>query len=263
MCGLEEPKKAKRKASAMQRIRKRVANRDPMAVVVFEKRLLVAATAGVALAFILWTVSVSTDFWFHVSSPDGEPIYINQTDDYFLRSHSGLWTICKYVISNGSKSADAVKSCHNHRLFPSAEFIQKNTEVDRTILDYTRTEMAFAMITFCLIFMGFSFSVYTFKQPRYMFKRLAGGIHFIAAAAIVVVVEVVVNSVNYEEKYLNDRHPKGAVWSYGFSFVVAWLAFAVLIICGGTFMICSRKRKGDRGTGLNGVDDEPNILGRM
>ncbi|GFQ70521.1 uncharacterized protein TNCT_160511, partial [Trichonephila clavata] len=153
-------------------------------------------------------------------------------------------------------------NCHNHRLFPSEEFLQKNPEVDRTILDYTRTETAFAIITFCLIVMGFCFGLYTFKEPRYMFKRLAGGVHFIGAAAVLVVIEVVVNSVEYEEQYLTDRHPKGAVWSYGYSFVFAWLTFVVLLVIGITFMICSRKKKGDR-SGGGQVDDEPHILGRM
>jgi len=256
-------KRAPRKDSAMQRIRKRVTNRDPMEIVMFEKRLLVAATAGIALSFILWSVSVSTDFWFHVTSPNGEPIYINRTNTYFLRSHSGLWTICKYIFLNGTKTGEPLRTCHNHKLFPTAEFIQKNPEVDRTILDYTRTESAFAIITFCLLIMGFSFSIYTFKQPRYMFKRLAGGVHFISAAAILVVIEVVVNSVQYEEQFLTDRHPKGAIWSYGYSFIIAWLTFAVLLVCGATFMVCSRKRKGDRSGGLQGSDDEPHILGRM
>ncbi|GFY74506.1 uncharacterized protein TNIN_309901 [Trichonephila inaurata madagascariensis] len=153
-------------------------------------------------------------------------------------------------------------NCHNHRLFPTEEFLQKNPEVDRTILDYTRTETAFAIITFCLIVMGFGFGLYTFKEPRYMFKRLAGGVHFIGAAAVLVVIEVVVNSVEYEEQYLTDRHPKGAVWSYGYSFVFAWLTFVVMLIIGITFMICSRKKKGDR-SGGGQVDDEPHILGRI
>lgn len=69
--------------------------------------------------------------------------------------------------------------------------------------------------------------------------------------------------MQYEEQFLNARHPKGAVWSYGFSFIIAWITFVCLIICGATFMICSRKKKGDRAAGLQGVDDEPHILGRM
>lgn len=83
------------------------------------------------------------------------------------------------------------------------------------------------------------------------------------AAAILVVIEVVVNSVTYEEQFLTDRHPKGAVWSYGYSFIIALLNIVILVICGLTFMICSRKRKGDRGIGLQSGDDEPHILGRM
>lgn len=86
---------------------------------------------------------------------------------------------------------------------------------------------------------------------------------FFSAAAVLVVIEVVVNSVQYEEQFLNARHPKGAVWSYGFSFIIAWITFVCLIICGATFMVCSRKKKGDRAAGLQGVDDEPHIIGRM
>lgn len=106
--GADEPKKKRpnRKVSAMQRIRNKYANRDQMEIVMFEKRLLVAATAGIAISFIFWSVSVSTDFWFHVKTPDGEPIYVNRTNTYFLRSHSGIWTICKYTFENGTKSGD-------------------------------------------------------------------------------------------------------------------------------------------------------------
>lgn len=263
----EEGKAAKkaakrpRKSGPMTRLRRSVSQRDPMAVLVFEQRLLVGATIGVMIALVLWIVAVSTDFWFHVTAPD-DLVYQNFTKGFFVRSHSGLWTICKYIIYNET-NGPIVKICHNHRLFPSSDQVASNPEVDPTILDYTRTETAFAIITFCLIFMGLGFSIYTFKEQRYMFKRLAGGVHFITAAAILVVIEVVVNSVQYEEQFLNARHPKGAQWSYGYSFIVACFTFIIMLLAGAVFLICSRKRKGDRATGFGSGDDEPHILGRM
>ncbi|KAH7944064.1 hypothetical protein HPB52_015107 [Rhipicephalus sanguineus] len=134
-----------------------------------------------------------------------------------------------------------------------------------TLAEYTRSEVAFCTLSLVMLLMGIGFSVYTFKEHRYMFKRLAGGCQEPNCSpasgedsgVMMVVMEVENNSATYEERYLSSRLPKGCRWSFGFSYYFAWITFSMYVIIGLTFMVCSRKRKG-----LTGVDDEPQIIGR-
>lgn len=217
------------------------------------------------LAFLIWVISVSTDYWFMVHVKSGAT-YLNKTQTYFVRSNSGLWRICRTELKNNTGSTDQaiITVCRYHQLFPSNHELKRNPQIDQTIIHYTRTETAFSIISIILMIMGFGFSIYTFYEPRYMFKRLASGVHFLTAATVLVVVEVLVNSVNYESHYLHERHPQEADWSYGFSFYLACFTFAFYILAGCAFLIYSRKRKGDKAPSeLYALADEPHILGRV
>ncbi|XP_023234027.1 voltage-dependent calcium channel gamma-7 subunit-like [Centruroides sculpturatus] len=228
----------------------RSVHRDAAAQLLCEQRALLVITVASIAAILLWMVAMGTEYWFYVEVPNG--VYTNKTDTMFLKSHSGLWKLCKTEVKNVSgREAKIVSIFVIIFLF----FL---------IIDYTRTETAFSIISLCLMVMGLGFSLYTFKEPRYMFKRLAGGVHFLTAATVLVVIEVLINSIKYEERYLSARHPKGASLHYGFSFVLGWITFVVFIIAGCLFIYCSRKRKGDKAPSeYHAREDEPNILGRM
>lgn len=43
-----------------------------------------------------------------------------------------------------------------------------------------RTLVTFSVVSVLLLVMGFLSALYTFKEPRYTFKRLSAGIQFIA-----------------------------------------------------------------------------------
>ncbi|XP_063223487.1 uncharacterized protein LOC134531648 [Bacillus rossius redtenbacheri] len=244
----------------------------------FERRVLFACTCMVGLAAVLWVAAISTNYWFVVDG-GAKGIYVNATRRFFLMSHSGLWRICRKsmflgVPAPGRQPVDSSTvtvignvtlhtNCKNHEMFPTDQKLKMDPSLDKTILNYSRTEVSFAIISLLLMFMGLIFSVYTFRNPRYMFKRLAGGIHFLACASVLAVIEVLINSVDYERKNLPFVFPAGATHRWGYSIVLAWLVFILLLVAGAAFMLFSRKRKGSRApTEEIAMADEPTIIGR-
>src|SRR5690606_16040661 len=87
--------------------------------------------------------------------------------------------LIRLLLIHKIKINNILADCDFFSVTPSQEEIRQNTEIDRTILEYTRSEVAFAVLSMLLMVMGISFALYTFLEPRYMFKRLAGGVHFI------------------------------------------------------------------------------------
>ena len=86
---------------------------------------------------------------------------------------------------------------------------------------------------------------------------------YVSAACVMVVIQVLMSSVDFESKNVVETFPKGAEMSYDFSLILAWLVFLFNLLAGCAFMLFSRKRKRDKApTEEIAMADEPTIIGR-
>ncbi|GLV34584.1 uncharacterized protein CBL_09065 [Carabus blaptoides fortunei] len=261
-------------------------NKPVLDQMMFERRVLLGCTAMLSVATIVWVVAISTDYWFVVHGGTG--IYIPQSKRYFLESNSGIWRLCRTVLMPKPTPAPVTSAnntiivnqtwstvstetvtdiprtfCRYHDMFPSDERIKADPSLDNSILNYSRTEASFAVISLFLMCMGFAFSIYTFRNPRYTFKRLAAGCHGITAVSVLAVIEVLCSSIEYERAHLAFTYPPGATDSYGYSMYLAWFVFLLHVFEAVTFLMYSKKRKGSKAaTDEMGMVDEPTIIGR-
>ncbi|KAL2751378.1 transmembrane protein 114 [Vespula maculifrons] len=237
--------------------------------VIFERRILLGCTALVGLSACIWAVAIGTDHWFTVKAPNDEGLPLGDSGESGRRliyKHMGLWRGCvSGLIPNAKNSSKLVpySECKYQEMFPPESKIDVDPGLDRTVINYARTQVSFAIISMFIMIMGFCFSIYTFRNPRYMFKRLAGGIHFISAACNMVVIQVLLSSVEYESTNVYETFPKGAIMRYDFSLILAWIVFLCNLVAGCAFMLFSRKRKREKApTEEIAMADEPTIIGR-
>ncbi|CAH1793401.1 unnamed protein product [Owenia fusiformis] len=245
---------------------RRESNKLPWDSVKFDRRLLTVMTGLTSFAILIMIIAVGTDYWIVLTIPGGA--WRNSTQMFVTGTISGLWRICRKEVDNFKNPTTSRESCEYHKLFPTMKEVNRDPEVDKIIIDYSRTETAFAVISLLIMLVGNGFALYTFKEHRYMFKRLTAFTHFVVAALVLVVLEVLINSIHYEESNLPARHPERAYHSFGFSFAFGWIVFIIYVSAGIAFLFASRKRKGDQvQTEIDPTsqikDDEAINLGRV
>ncbi|XP_017148707.1 uncharacterized protein LOC108159703 isoform X2 [Drosophila miranda] len=153
--------------------------------------------------------------------------------------------------------------CKYIDMFPNSNTLRNEPGFDDEVMDYIRTQASFACITLFVMSLGAVFSFYTFMNPRYMFKRLAGGIHLVAASTALVVLQVLFSSIDYTKDHLFYAYPDGAELTYGYGVYLAWFTFVDNIFCGLMFLWYSGKKKGAKAPNDEvAMADEPTIMGR-
>ncbi|XP_043251900.1 transmembrane protein 114 [Colletes gigas] len=235
--------------------------------VIFERRILLGCTVLVGLSVCIWSVAIGTDHWFTLQAPGegGLPLGdAGRPGRRLIYKHMGLWRGCTHGIEPGpGNSTSPYVECKNQNMFPNETQIKLDPGLNRTVINYSRTQVSFAVISLFVMVMSFCFSIYTFRNPRYMFKRLAGGIHFISGACNMVVIQVLLSSIEFESKYVHATFPKGVIMRYDYSLILAWIVFLCNLLSGCAFMLFSRKRKRDKApTEEIAMADEPTIIGR-
>ncbi|KAL8597367.1 hypothetical protein ACOMHN_056130 [Nucella lapillus] len=129
--------------------------------------------------------------------------------------------------------------------------------------NYTRTAVSFTIIALVLAVIGHCFAFYTLRRPRYIIKRLTALLHFMTAACILVLNEVLSKTAQHERDSLPAHLPVQAAASYGFSFVLSWIVFVLFVLAGIVFLFLSHKRKAEYADqSEDGLEDEPMHLGR-
>lgn len=237
--------------------------KEKMALQDLQERRVLLGTAGFTLLGILFMlIAISADYWYLLHIPGGQ--YRNSTKSYVINHHAGLWRICRKELDNRTYPHIRRDYCTMIKLFPNSRTIDKDPEIDGVIVNFSRTETAFAVIALLLMMMGLVFTFYAIREPRYMFKRVAAAIHIITAICILVCAEVLSQSVAYEEINLPARHPEGSYYRYGFCFYLAWITFAIFVLAGIVFIWFSRKRKGFKAYNEEeALENEPVHLGRI
>lgn len=246
----------------------------------FEHICLTVKTALVCLAFLVWLVAVSTDYWVVVIGdgvagtpgilikeiPSGHPIVSaanTQTGSHlaFLWSYSGLWRHCEVTTQAFNVTADErdfqidpdvsrhVTSCRHHSFTAtssSKDEVQGHLSQghpSQPSKDFVKAELCFVVVVLILMTLAVAFSVYALVHPRYMYKRVAGSLHLITSVTLIVLFGLVRSSEHLAHHQTHPHLLEKSRHFYGYSLLLAVAVLIVFLSAGFAFLCLSKKRR--------------------
>ncbi|CAF1568415.1 unnamed protein product, partial [Adineta ricciae] len=123
----------------------------------------------------------------------------------------------------------------------------------------------FSAIHILLVIIAFICGLYSIREYRYTYKRLTAMIYILAAASLLVCIEVLSTIFRHASEHLPDIHPPKTKYSFNVCYILAWVVFVQLLGSSFAFFFCSKKRKGtfDEATEEEALANLPVDLGRL
>ncbi|ESN99659.1 hypothetical protein HELRODRAFT_192895 [Helobdella robusta] len=217
------------------------------------KRILVGTLVAMMVATILWLVAFSINYWASWEFPDG---VMSANKNVIRGQHAGLWKMCREEVVPSTN--EKLSSCIFMKQFPTSDELIRNQKLyDATVINYRRSCTAIGVIGVLVMVLSIISTYYSTIEPRYIYKRLAGSLLLGSAACILVCVEIIQGSLEYERKYLPHMYPPKSKHRFGFCFGVAWFLIICFLVFSLILFFFSRKQKDKL------VDDRPVIIGRI
>jgi len=226
-----------------------------------EQRIL-QATFGLGLfVTLLFLIAVVTEYWVKVDM--NVAVLTNDTERqvtfYRMGYNHGLWRVCEQEFYNSTVNVNQVTGmiypyCSGLILFSS------DPKIDPVTMHFRRSCCAIGIVALIVSAFANVGSWYSLRSFRYIYKRLAGILHFITGACCWITVEVFKQSIQYEQSKSNFTKTV----TYHFSYYFGWICFSFFLIVGLVLLVFSRKRKGDQARSLReAAENEPVNIGRI
>lgn len=227
-----------------------------VAAVERKTKILRITLAATVISFIIFLITLTSSKWISITYP---PNFYSKSQKLYI-VHSTYGIIWECILGKSTNKSSLENKCDYHQ----SQIQNVSIAVEQTHVGMVRTMLSFSVIHIILVIITFVCGLYSIRDYRYTYKRLTGMIYILAAASLVVCIEVLSTIFRHLNEHSPDIYPKGAEYHFGPCYIIAWIIFIQLLASSFTFFLCSKKRKGtfDEATEEEALANRPVDLGR-